>query len=89
MAFTEAGREAEKEKFDGLPMAWENLDAKCCPRCGEPLTLFEHLMLWKCTCGFKISHSKFNEITYKLRDGDFYGDNSGYRYGRYYDEPPF
>lgn len=89
MAFQSADEDQNKEKYDGIPMAWENLEHKCCPRCGDELSLFEHISMWKCFCGFKISVTKFNEIKYKIEDGDTFGDNSGYRFGRYHDEPPF
>lgn len=90
MAFKTAGGDApEKNKYDGLPMAWENIESSCCPKCGEALTYFDHLYMWKCFCGFKISSGKFEEIRQKYTGADSFGENSGYRYGNYHDEPPF
>lgn len=90
MAFKTAGGDTpEKSKYDGLPSAWENLASNCCPKCGEALSLFEHVSLYKCGCGFKISTSRFEEIRAKYTGADSFGENSGYRYGNYHDEPPF
>lgn len=89
MAFQTAGGDPGKEKYDGLPMAWENIEHKCCPRCGDELTYFDHIFMWKCFCGFKISSGKFEEIRSRLNGADTFGENSGYRFGNYHDESPF
>lgn len=89
MAFETAGENNNDDKYDGIPFAWENLESKCCPRCGEALTLFEHIMMWKCGCGFKISSFKFHEIVDKIRDRGEFGLSRGYGFGGYQDEPPF
>lgn len=84
MAFSEAGKPAEKKDGKGIPKRWEMLIDDQCPMCTDDLELFEHLELWKCGCGFKISCYKKQNI-----EGDIEGDNSGFSLGNWHDEQPF
>ncbi len=90
MAFETAGQDNNKEKYSGIPFSWDNLEHKCCPRCGDELVAFDHLKLWKCFCGFNISYHKRDEIVANmLGQGDVYGFSNGYGFGNYQDHPPF
>ena len=91
MSFKEAGKsnEGSVARDNGLPLNWENLQWKCCPRCGDEMTEFEHLKLWKCGCGFNISESRKNEIVYDIQDGVNISRNGGYGYSKYHDHSPF
>lgn len=89
MAFETAGENKNADNREGLPLEWENIEHNCCPKCGDELCYFDHIHMWKCFCGFKISSGKFEEIKNNIRDGDMIGIGSGYRYGNYHDEPPF
>lgn len=89
MAFETAGEDHGKKKYDGIPMAWENLEHNCCPRCGDEMREFDHIRMWKCFCGFNISCGKRNDIVDSIREGGEFGTNSGYGYGNYHDHPPF
>lgn len=91
MSFQEAGSNSDQnsKESSGLPKYWENLTENCCPICSDTLSLFEHVNLWKCGCGFKISRSKRDEIVGDIQYGRFIPSNNGYRYGKYHDEPPF
>lgn len=82
MAFEETGSEQEYNDSGGLPKRWDALDGDCCPKCLDPLVYFEHIELWKCTCGFKISNKRKREIVKIMRSGTF-------GYGNYDDESPF
>jgi hypothetical protein len=78
----------------GLPMIWSNLSDDCCPKCGEALRAFEHLNLYKCPCGFKISSYKLEHIKLDLENQEDErrqnpGAVSGWGYSGYYDDPPF
>lgn len=89
MSFKTAGvldeQNSETQKLRGLPRDWNNLSANCCPICHESLVLFEHLSLWKCLCGFKITCYRKQEI-----EGDIeLKQNSGFGLGSYDDTPPF
>jgi hypothetical protein len=78
--FTEAGIQ-QVESTHGWQ--WKNLDDDCCPACSDMLFYFEHIDLWKCGCGFKISKYRKQEITTnENRSGGFY-------LGNYHDETPF
>lgn len=84
--FKEAG--ASPEKNEGpLNLKWYRLEDYECPKCGESLTHFENIDMWKCGCGFKINNTRLVEIIQKIDEAQ--GFNSGFRYGNYHDEPPF
>jgi len=90
MAFQTAGEDRqESEEGSGLPKRWENLTDKCCPACSEPLIEFEHLNLWKCTCGFKIGAYKLDQIVADLERGEEFGGSRGYGFSEYQDDQPF
>jgi len=92
MAFKTAGEDPEQYNGDGtgLALCWANLRDGCCPRCCEELISFDHLDLFKCTCGFKIRKDRMNEILDSM-DEDDEGDSigRGFMFGNYHDEPPF
>lgn len=69
---------------DGLPLQWDALASDACPRCREDLIEFEHVDLWKCACGFKISIYKKERIVAKIDSVA-----NGYMFGNYEDENPF
>lgn len=59
-------------------MKWQNLKSNKCPQCNKDLSLGEHYNnMTYCKCGFRISDTKFNEITSKQTIGrlDRYKDN--------------
>ncbi len=84
MAFKEAGKENNKK--GPLEMTWSNLEDGKCPICSEDLNYFDHIELWKCGCGFKISKYKFEKITSDIAMNDY---ANGFCYGDYWDESPF
>lgn len=89
MSFQEAGAGNDRFKEAGAQVEstqnvqWKNLQDDCCPFCSDILFYFEHLSLWKCGCGFKISKYRKEEITTD--------DNRscGFSFGNYHDETPF
>lgn len=88
MSFQEAGK-INSSKNDGpLNMNWSRLQEYMCPmcECEDLLTYFDHIELWKCGCGFKISKYKFEKITSDLDENDYV---HGFCYGDYTDETPF
>ena len=92
MTFKTAGEAPQEYNGDGtgLPMKWYNLHEGACPKCGDMLISFEHLDLFKCTCGFKISASRMREILDSMDEDDGGGSIArGYMFGDYQDEPPF
>lgn len=87
MEFVEAGnRQPEK-----LPdrWNWSNLCENGCPACGEELVEFEHLNLFKCACGFKISTYKKENLVEDIELGKTYGTGRGFLLGNYQDDEPF
>lgn len=70
-------------------MNWQNLRADCCPRCGDPLSLFDHVSLYKCLCGFKITPYKLENIKMRMEEEEETGFSSGWGFSRYEDDPPF
>lgn len=89
MAFKEASASAlaDGPAKTGLPKNWSALKEAKCPSCSDDLVEFEHLKLFKCACGFKISEFRFSEI---LRDLDKPKARScGFSKGNYHDESPF
>lgn len=85
MAFAEVGGHAEKSG-KGLELHWRNLEENCCPKCAEDLVYFEHILLWKCPCGFKIGNEKLVSIQSNIDEQNF---SRGFAYGNYDDESPF
>jgi ribosomal protein S27AE len=86
--FTEAGKEREQSTdTKGLPKDWDNLLSDECPLCGDELVEFEHIRMWKCGCGFKISTYKKEQITKSIEDEEWYGNS--FMYGNWHDESPF
>lgn len=85
MAFKESGSTGDNQK-GGIKMNWDRLEDYGCPMCGDDLKHFEHIDLWKCICGFKISNNRLVEIISSIDEQDY---NSGFRYGGYTDESPF
>lgn len=88
MAFkTAGGDEFKPSRTEGLPMMWQNLEDDCCPKCADPVFLFEDISLWKCKCGFKISDARKKELV-EIKEEQKNGWNR-FGFGNYDDEPPF
>lgn len=88
MSFAKAtDGDARFSKDAGLPDKWENLVDYACPKCGKTLQGFEHLKLWKCFCGFRISVKRRDEIAEKIEDGQDFDRSFGLN--NYEDDPPF
>lgn len=91
MAFQEAGSPATDDPsytqpgLPGLAYDWQALKFDLCPRSGGELVEFEHIDLFKCTCGFKIP----GNLLRAMRVTGFSVLARGYRLGNYYDESPF
>ena len=88
MAFKEAGSTGHKPENTGLPKNWDRLEDQECPICADELVYFNHLDMWKCACGFKISDTRMREIVKSIDERDTYC-SQGWRVGDWYDEGPF
>lgn len=75
MAFKTAGDSSgvPENSGQGLPLSWNNLRDGCCPKCGDELVSFDHLDLFKCVCGFKITAKRMNEILNAQEDRVYNG----------------
>ena len=86
--FKEAKEGSQKPEVEGLPLCWENLQTKACPRCGDSLEDFEHISMWRCGCGFNISHYKLDDLVRRIEDEEQVGRDS-WGFNRWTDMPPF
>lgn len=88
MSFQPAGENRQHDPDGkGLPKHWDALESDCCALCREPMTLFDHVDMWKCLCGFKITDYRKREIEESIREQDTM--TGGYMIGNYMDEDPF
>lgn len=90
MALQEAGKGKGDNNNDGLPLHWYNLKEGCCPKCGDVLISFDHLDLFKCTCGFKISRTRMEQILSDMEEqGDEDSFYNGFLLSPYDSDAPF
>ena len=89
MAFQEASHDdlsfTESEIQLGLNFKWYLAAQERCPICCDDLVYFNHVGLWKCPCGVKISNHSI-EVLKSLKKDDFDGRLF---FGNYEDETPF
>jgi len=89
MAFKESNEDRSGDQQNsGLPKRWELLSADQCPICSDDLVEFDHLSLWKCRCGFKISDYKKTEIQTRIEERED-GGSGGWGYNDYQSDSPF
>lgn len=72
---------------------FQALFERVCPFCLNELIHFDHIASWKCTCGFKVTDHKLDEMCATLllepEHRTITGFNSGFSFVNYTDDEPF